>query len=55
MSRRYADAQSGLNSRDAADLRAEQLEWLRRRDDCQTLRCLETMYQTRAARLDRMD
>ena len=54
MARRYAEAQDGLDPRDAADLRAEQLDWLRRRDACETRACLETMYQTRAARLDRM-
>lgn len=54
MARRYAEAQDRLDPRDAADLRAEQLEWLRRRDNCETRRCLEIMYDTRAARLDRM-
>jgi hypothetical protein len=53
MARRYAEAQAGLGPRAAADLRAEQLEWLRRRDDCDSRRCLEIMYDTRAARLDR--
>ncbi|OYW41222.1 MAG: hypothetical protein B7Z42_01470 [Brevundimonas sp. 12-68-7] len=55
MARRYAEAQTGLGPRAAADLRAEQLEWLRRRDDCDSRRCLEIMYDTRAARLDRMN
>jgi hypothetical protein len=54
MSRRYAEAQEDLSGRAAADLRAEQLEWLRRRDACETRRCLEMMYDTRAARLSRM-
>ena len=53
MSRRYAAAQAGLDARGADALRAEQRDWLRRRDACQTLRCLEGMYETRAARLSR--
>jgi uncharacterized protein len=55
MSRRYAQAQAGLDARGADALRAEQRDWLRRRDACQTLRCLEGMYETRAARLSRMN
>lgn len=54
LARRYAEAQAGLDDRDAADLRAEQREWLRRRDACDSRQCLELMYDIRSARLDRM-
>ncbi|CAL1689884.1 hypothetical protein MMB232_00003 [Brevundimonas subvibrioides] len=54
MARRYARMQNNVDGKAAQILRDEQREWLRRRDACETRSCLTLMYETRAARMDRM-
>ena len=54
MARRYARMQNNVDGKAAQILRDEQREWLRRRDACETRECLALMYETRAARMDRI-
>lgn len=54
MARRYARMQNNVDGKAAQILRDEQREWLRRRDACETRSCVALMYETRAARMDRM-